>query len=76
MLVALDGLRVTATNLESLLKRYRSGDAIAVHAFRRDELMAFTALIKPDSSLQFGLDAQAKPVAVARLRAKWLRGTK
>ena len=76
VLVALDGLRVTATNLESLLKRYRSGDAIAVHAFRRDELMAFTALIKPDSASQFGLDAQAKPVAAARLRAKWLRATK
>ncbi|CAB3797362.1 M61 family metallopeptidase [Pararobbsia alpina] len=38
VLVAVDGLRVTGSNLESLLARYRAGDKVEVHAFRRDEL--------------------------------------
>jgi predicted metalloprotease with PDZ domain len=73
VLVALDGLRVTASNLDTLLKRYRAGDSIAVHAFRRDELMGFTAVVKPDGAPQFVLEAQAKPVAAVKLRAAWLR---
>jgi predicted metalloprotease with PDZ domain len=72
-LVALDGLRVTASNLDTLLKRYRSGDTVAVHAFRRDELMTFTAVVKPDVAPQFVLEAEQKPVAAARLRNAWLR---
>ncbi len=72
VLVALDTLRVTASNLDTLLKRYRSGDAIGVHAFRRDELMAFTVVAKPDSAPQYALEAQAKPVAAARMRSAWL----
>jgi predicted metalloprotease with PDZ domain len=36
--VALDGLRVTGANLDTLLARYRPGDKLGVHAFRRDEL--------------------------------------
>lgn len=71
--VALDGLRVSASNLDTLLKRYRAGDAIAVHAFRRDELMAFTVVVKPDVAPQFVLEVQDKPVAAVRLRAAWLR---
>lgn len=73
VLVALDGLRVTASNLDTLLKRYRAGDAIAVLAFRRDELMAFTVVAKPDVAPQYVLEVQAKPVAAVRLRAAWLR---
>jgi len=71
--VALDGLRVSASNLNTLLTRYRSGDAIVVHAFRRDELMAFTVVVKPDVAPQFVLEVQDKPVAAVRLRAAWLR---
>ncbi|MBL3960719.1 PDZ domain-containing protein, partial [Bacteroides thetaiotaomicron] len=37
-LIAVDGLRVTGTNLDALLARYRPGDKVEVHAFRRDEL--------------------------------------
>lgn len=73
VLVALDGLRVTASNLDTLLNRYRNGDTIGVHAFRRDELMRFTVVAKPDSAPQFSLEAQAKPLAVARMRSAWLR---
>jgi predicted metalloprotease with PDZ domain len=73
VLVALDGIRVTGSNLDKLLKRYRSGDAIAIHAFRRDELMAFTALIKSDVAPHFVLEPKEQPLAAAKMRRAWLR---
>jgi predicted metalloprotease with PDZ domain len=43
IVIALDGLRVNGnpSNLDPLLARYRVGDTLTVHAFRRDELMQF-----------------------------------
>jgi predicted metalloprotease with PDZ domain len=46
VLVAVDGLRVTATNLDALLGRYAVGAAVEVHAFRRDELMTFRVTLQ------------------------------
>ena len=40
ILIALDGLRVGGA-LDAMLGRYKVGDTVEVHAFRRDELMAF-----------------------------------
>lgn len=64
VLVAVDGLRVTGNplNLDTLLARYRVGDKIALHAFRRDELMTFTATLQGDRTPQIvlGLAAPAK----------------
>jgi predicted metalloprotease with PDZ domain len=40
-LVAIDGLRVGAKNFDALLTRRKPGDVLAIHAFRRDELMCF-----------------------------------
>jgi predicted metalloprotease with PDZ domain len=71
-LVAVDGLRVSATNLDKLLSRYRVGDAIALHVFRRDELMMFNATLSSDAAPQITLAPQAKPAAAARSRAAWL----
>ena len=50
VLVALDALRVTGNpaNLEALLGRYRVGDTVQVHAFRRDELMTFDVALQGD----------------------------
>jgi predicted metalloprotease with PDZ domain len=76
VLIAIDELRVTATNLDMLLKRYRNGDVLQIHAFRRDELMAFTAQIKADTTPQFALTMQEKPIAGVNLRKSWLRGRK
>ena len=76
VLIAIDDLRVTASNLDTLLKRYRNGDSLHIHAFRRDELMQFTAQIKADTTPQFALTLQEKPVAGVRLRKSWLRGRK
>ena len=41
-LVAVDGLQVTEKNLPDLLALFDAGDCVPVHAFRRDELMAFS----------------------------------
>lgn len=43
-LVAIDDIRVTAGNLDTLLGRYAVGARVQVHAFRRDEL--FVASLK------------------------------
>ena len=72
ILVALDEIRVSATNLESLLARYRVGDAVTLHAFRRDELMRFKVKLAADDAPQIALTAEAKPAAAVRLRKAWL----
>ncbi|HEY8607012.1 MAG TPA: M61 family metallopeptidase [Noviherbaspirillum sp.] len=72
VLIAVDGLRVTAANLDKLLARYRIGDAIALHVFRRDELMVFTAVLMPDDTPRLAFELQDKPVAALRLRRDWL----
>jgi predicted metalloprotease with PDZ domain len=50
IVIAVDGLRVNGTpsNLEQLFARYRVGDAVTVHAFRRDELMSFEVTLQGD----------------------------
>ncbi|VWB79516.1 peptidase M61 domain-containing protein [Burkholderia aenigmatica] len=73
-LIAVDGLRVTGSNLDALLARYRPGDKVEVHAFRRDELR--TAKLKLDGPevTRYRLTAAAKPVAVSKAREAWLKG--
>jgi len=74
VLVALDGLRVTATNLDVLLGRYRAGDSVRLQVFRRDELMEFSVKLSADAAPQMSLTAQAKPAAAAaRARKAWLQ---
>lgn len=73
VLVAIDGLRVTSDNLDGLLQRYRVGDVISVHAFRRDELMQVELRLEPDAAPQFALEPRDKPEAGAKLRKAWLR---
>lgn len=72
ILVAIDGLRVTHANLDALLCRYRAGDKVALHAFRRDELMACTATLAKGDVPQVSFTAEAKPAALARVRSRWL----
>ena len=72
LLVAIDGLRVTAGNLDTLMSRYGVNDTVMVHAFRRDELMTFAVKLKADEAPQVTLTSEAKPVAAARLRHAWL----
>ena len=72
LLVAIDGLRVSATNLDNLLGRYRVGDVVIVHAFRRDELLNFDVRLIADDAPQMELTVEAKPVVAARARGNWL----
>jgi predicted metalloprotease with PDZ domain len=59
ILIAVDGLRVSGNpcNLEQLLARYRVGDVVTVHAFRRDELMTFDVTLQGDRAPNVTLTA-------------------
>ena len=72
-LVALDDLRITASNLDALLARYSIGDVIHVHAFRRDELMQFEVCLQSDTAPQLTLMMKDKPAAGVKLRDAWLK---
>src|SRR3569623_944611 len=72
VLMAIDGLRVTAGNLEAMLARYRAGDTVLVHAFRRDELMAFHVVLTQGDAPNVVLELQPKPAAAAQARRLWL----
>ncbi len=72
VLMAIDGLRVTAANFDSLLMRLRVGDIVTIHAFRRDELFSVEARLAADDAPQMTLAVEAKPAAANRLRAAWL----
>nr|WP_217346340.1 M61 family metallopeptidase [Noviherbaspirillum sp. L7-7A]MBV0880750.1 M61 family metallopeptidase [Noviherbaspirillum sp. L7-7A] len=72
LLVAIDGLRVNAANLDALMSRYGVGDTVTVHAFRRDELMVFSVRLMADDAAQLTLTAETKPAAATRMRAAWL----
>jgi predicted metalloprotease with PDZ domain len=47
VLIAINGLRVNGGNIEKMLAGYAPGDVLELHAFRRDELMRFTATLAP-----------------------------
>ena len=72
-LIALDGLRVTASNLDTLLGRYRVGDTVAVLAFRRDELQHHSVILQaaaPKTCTLQKIDDADK--ATLKLRKAWL----
>ncbi|MDN7639207.1 M61 family metallopeptidase [Burkholderia cepacia] len=73
-LIAVDGLRVTGTNLDALLARYRPGDKVEVHAFRRDELRIAKLKLDGPEVTRYRLTAAAKPAAVSKAREAWLKG--
>ena len=75
LLVAIDGLRVSASNLDTLLGRYKAGDKVRMHAFRRDELIEVLVPLDPPGKHSISLTAMDKvPVAKKRLRKGWLGG--
>ncbi|TDN67714.1 PDZ domain-containing protein [Paraburkholderia sp. BL10I2N1] len=73
VLVAIDGLRVTGSNLDALLSRYLPGAKVEVHAFRRDELR--TAQVKLDGPevTRYKLSVTDKRAA-RNWRERWLAG--
>jgi predicted metalloprotease with PDZ domain len=74
-LIALDGLRVSTESLDRQLLRYRPGDTVELHAFRRDELLCLRATLgrTPPPKFELKVDARAARRAVT-LRQRWLGG--
>ena len=73
VIVAIDGLRAAPDTIEKLLRRRRSGEALTVHAFRRDELIvtALTLGDAPHDVCWLSLDAAVDDETRSR-RAVWL----
>jgi predicted metalloprotease with PDZ domain len=76
VLIAVDGLRATGANLDTLLSRYVPGATVEVHAFRRDELRAVRVKLDGPENTRYKLiAADAKRGAPARrARERWLHG--
>ncbi|MDZ7652037.1 MAG: M61 family metallopeptidase [Burkholderiaceae bacterium] len=73
VLVALDGLRAGEANLDKLLARYRPGDALQLHAFRRDALLCFDLTLAARAPPKFALTVDPKaPKSAQAARARWL----
>jgi len=74
-LVAIGGLKATPERLATTLARAAPGDALEVHAFRRDELMSFAVVLAPapEDTCFLVLEATVAPDVQAR-RDAWLHG--
>ena len=73
ILVAIDGLRASSERLERLLKSRPAGEVLAVHGFRRDELMTFKVRLEdaPADTCWLALADDADAAAIERRKA-WL----
>lgn len=71
-LVALDGLRVTGANLDTLLARYQPGAKVEIHAFRRDELRIARLTLDAPEIARYKLSVADKRPASRALRERWL----
>lgn len=47
VLVAINGIAAASDKIDLLLRHYKPGQTIPVHAFRRDELMTFDVVLQP-----------------------------
>jgi predicted metalloprotease with PDZ domain len=73
LLLAVDGLRVVPGKLETRLGRYRAGDAVVMHAFRRDELMRFELVLQAAAADTCALTPLPRATAARRAaRRNWL----
>ncbi|MDB5888219.1 MAG: hypothetical protein JWM03_1091 [Rhodocyclales bacterium] len=72
-LVALDGLRITGSNLESLLLRYDKGNIFELICFRRDELMTMRVRFEAPRMDECALMRLPRATAaISKLRDDWL----
>ena len=73
MLVAIDGLKVSAGSFDKLLARRLAGDSAEIHVFRRDELMRFEVELRAPLADTARLAVDPDAGATARtLREAWL----
>ena len=73
--VAIDGLKVTASNVDSRLKGYHAGDTAQVTVFRGDELLKCTVRLEepPADTCYLELVAESDKSTEQR-RTAWLSG--
>jgi len=69
LLAAVDGLRVAPGQLDKLLARYRPGDSVELHVFRRDELQILTVKLAREPAMQYKVVVEAGKHAG---RSRWL----
>lgn len=76
VLIAVDGLRVTGSNLDALLARYMPGAMVDIHAFRRDELRTARVKLDPPEVTRYQVAAadDKRGAPARRARERWLRG--
>ena len=78
VLVAIDGLRVNGSNLDSLLARFKPGTQVELHAFRRDVLRCFAVTLDGPDVTEYALsiaDAKANRGSERHSRLDaWLGG--
>lgn len=74
VIVAVDGIRATRANLETLIGTFAIGAAIRLHAFRHDELMEFAVTLKspPADTCVLALRDDVDDATRAR-RSAWLQ---
>jgi predicted metalloprotease with PDZ domain len=72
VLIALDGLRVTGSNLDTLLARYQPGAKVEVHAFRRDELRTAQLKLEGPEVSRYKLTVADQRPAPRKARERWL----
>jgi predicted metalloprotease with PDZ domain len=70
--IALDGLRVTANNLERRIKSYPIGSTVDVVAFRRDELMHCKITLQAQLAQTCVFVTRDEPATAKAARLRWL----
>jgi len=73
VLVAIDGFKVSAANLDRRLARYRPGDVTTLHAFRSDQLVEFTIAMRAGALDTCTLAVMTSDRAAAKRRRAWLQ---
>lgn len=75
IVIAVNGIRVTADSLEKIIESYPAGATVQIHAFRRDELREFEITLKaaPQDTCVLTIDHSASPETVVA-RNSWLLG--
>jgi predicted metalloprotease with PDZ domain len=73
VVAAIDGLRATPKTFPQLIARRKPGDAVRVHAFRRDELRELVAVLDAAPADTCVVEADPRGGATARRRRRaWL----
>ena len=71
IIIAIDGLRVTPDDIDAHLGRYRPGEVVPVHAFRRDELHELQLTLEAAKLDAWTLHVNDNAIG-ARNRRRWL----